>query len=41
MARKNKACYRPNMDPKETLERLITVKLATENEPIHKIKLPP
>ena len=41
MARKNKACYRPNMDPKKTLERLITVKLATENEPIHKIKLPP
>ena len=28
------------LDPEETLESLITVKLVTENEPIHKIKLP-
>ena len=35
MARKNKTGFRPNMDPDETLVSLITVKLATENEPIH------
>ena len=40
MARKNKTCFRPNLDPEETLGSLITVKLATENELIHKIKLP-
>ena len=28
------------LDPEETLESLITVKLVTENKPIHKIKLP-
>ena len=31
---------RPNLDPEETLGNLKTVKLATENEPIRKIKLP-
>ena len=40
MAPKNKTCFRPNLDPKEASESLITVKLATENKPIQKIKLP-
>ena len=40
MTRKNKTCFRPNLDPRETLGSLITVKLPTENEPIHIIKLP-
>ena len=40
MAWKNKTCFRPNLDPEETLGSLITVKLARENEPIHEITLP-
>ena len=37
MAWKNKTCFRPDLDPEETLGSLITVKLAIENEPIHEI----
>ena len=40
MAPKDKTYFRPNLDPKEASESLITVKLATENKPIQKIKLP-
>ena len=40
MAPKNKTCFRPNLDPTEASESLITVKLATENKPSQKIKLP-
>ena len=40
MARKNKTGFCENLDPEETLGSLITVKLATENKSIHKIKLP-
>ena len=40
MVRKTKTCFRPNLDLEETLGSLITGKLATEKEPIHKIKLP-
>ena len=39
MARKKKTCLRTNLDPEETMGSLITIKLATENELIHKIKL--
>ena len=39
ITRKNKTYFRPNLDPEETLGSLITVKLATENGPIYKIKL--
>ena len=39
MARKKKTCFRTNLDPEETMGSLITIKLATENELIHKIKL--
>ena len=38
-SKEEKTCFRPNVDPEETLGSLITVKLATENEPIHNIKL--
>ena len=40
MTWKNKTCFRLKLDPEETLGSLIAVKLAIENEPIHKIKLP-
>ena len=40
MTWKNKTCSCPNLDLEELLGSLITVKLATENEPIHQIKLP-
>ena len=39
MVRKTKTCFRPNLDLEETLGSLITGNLATEKEPIHKIKL--
>ena len=37
--RKNLTCFRPNLDPEETLGSLITIKLATENEPLHNMVL--
>lgn len=40
MIRKNKTCFRPNLDPIETLSSIISVKLAIENKPIHKIDIP-
>eukprot|EP00731_Ephydatia_muelleri_P025315 Em0017g398a len=32
MVRKNKTCFRPNLDPKGTLSSILTVKLATKQE---------
>ena len=40
IVRKNKTCFRPNLDPIETLGSIITVKLAVEDKPIHEIALP-
>ena len=37
--RKNKTCFRPNLDPNETLESLVMVKLAMESELVTKFKL--
>ena len=37
--RKNKTCFRPNLDPNETLGSLVTVKLAMNNEPVSEFKL--
>ena len=38
--RKNKTCFRPNLDPSETLGSIVTVKLAMESEPVTSIVLP-
>ena len=35
MVRKNKTCFRPNLDPKGTLSSILTVKLATKQECHH------
>ena len=40
MTSENKTYFYPNLNSDKTLRSLITVKLATENKPIHKIKLP-
>ena len=34
IVRKNKTCFRPRLDPEETLARIVTVKLAMESESV-------
>ena len=40
IVRKNKTCFRPRLDPEETLASIVTVKLAMESESVNKFKIP-
>ena len=38
--RKNKTCFRPRLDPEETLASIVTVKLAMESESVETFNIP-
>ena len=38
--RKNKTCFRPRLDPEETLASIVTVKLAKESECVETLNIP-
>ena len=38
--RKNKTCFRPKLDPEETLASIVTVKLAMESESVETFNIP-
>ena len=38
--RKNKTCFRPRLDPEETLVSIVTVKLAVESESVDTFNIP-
>ena len=40
IVRKNKTCFRPRLDPEETLASIITVKLAMESESVKTFNIP-
>ena len=40
IVRKNKTCFRPRLDPEETLARIVTVKLAMESESVETFNIP-
>ena len=40
IVRKNKTCYRPRLDPEETLASIVAVKLAMESESVETFNIP-
>ena len=40
IVRKNNACFRPHLDPEETLASIVTVKLAMESESVENFNIP-
>ena len=40
IVRKNKTCFRPRLDPEETLASIVTVKLAMESESAETFNIP-
>ena len=40
IVRKNKTCFRPRLDPEETLASIVTVKLAMESESVETFNIP-
>ena len=40
IVRKNKTCFRPRLDPEETLASIVTVKLAVESESVDTFNIP-
>ena len=40
IVRKNKICFRPKLDPEETLASIVTVKLAMESESVETFNIP-
>ena len=40
IVRKNNACFRPHLDPEETLASIVTVKLAMESESVETFNIP-
>ena len=40
IVRKNKTCFRPRLDPYETLASIVTVKLAMESESVETCNIP-
>ena len=40
IVRKNKTCFRPSLDPEETLASIVTVKLAMESENVETFNIP-
>ena len=40
IAKRNKNAFRPNLDPQETFESILTVKLASTGKKIHKMDMP-
>ena len=40
IVRKNKTCFRPRLDPEETLTSIVTVKLAMESESVDTFNIP-
>ena len=40
IVRRNKTCFRPRLDPEETLGSIVTVKLAVESESVDTFNIP-
>ena len=40
IVRKNKTCFRPRLDPEETLTSIVTVKMAMESESVDTFNIP-